>query len=405
MSTPTRCQPPEPRGTLTVVGAVTRTEVDRCPSTENVVRSGSRVVSATRSRDPRAQKAVCRCVGAARSSPRRRRSAAGAPAPSAARAAGPGRRASIAPSRAMSAVAVLDQAPARRTTPGRCRRRAPRGRRRSGRPAAEGALRCPAASRRSSAARAGARAARPSGARSSSSRPAARAAPPGRSRGRRSRAAPTGGRPAARAAAPGLRAKRRVGAVARVRGGGVVDAHVQVRRARAPRAASGDERAPSAGGRRANGRQRREREAGDRHLPLRHARVAQRREVVPERTSRAAGSSRGRAGPARALRAPRATARPRRRARSSTHQARRCASSGVSQPRKTKLSSPWRGWRVDEVEPVRRVVRDLPSERPPAPIEPETATCPTRSPAPTAASVAERRAGEHAAGRGSGRAA
>ena len=51
------------------MGPVTRTERTGRPRTENVIRSGSRVVTTTCNRKPRAQNAVCLCSGAPRAHP------------------------------------------------------------------------------------------------------------------------------------------------------------------------------------------------------------------------------------------------------------------------------------------------------------------------------------------------
>ena len=87
---------------MTTVGAVTRTDVARCPSTENVARSGSRVVSATLSRDPRAQKAVCRCVGELPFQPSQKTSGRWGSGSFGCPRGCPGPKSVIAPSRAIS---------------------------------------------------------------------------------------------------------------------------------------------------------------------------------------------------------------------------------------------------------------------------------------------------------------
>ena len=87
---------------MTVVGAVTRAEVDRRPSTENVARSGTRVVSATLSRDPRAQKAVCRCVGERPFQPSQKTSGRWGSGTFGCPRGWPGPKSVIAPSRAIS---------------------------------------------------------------------------------------------------------------------------------------------------------------------------------------------------------------------------------------------------------------------------------------------------------------
>ena len=116
-----------------------------------------------------------------------------------------------------------------------------------------------------------------------------------------------------------------------------------------------------------DGDEPRDRQAGDRHQPLRDTRVAQRREGVPERgVERVVCSQREQDRHERRRSRGSLRARPVCARTSRTRPA--IATSGVSQPRKTNASASPRMCRVEQVEPGRRVDVDL-AQRAPARVD------------------------------------
>ena len=63
------------------------------------------------------------------------------------------------------------------------------------------------------------------------------------------------------------------------------------------------------------------------------------------------------------------------------------ATSGVSQPRNTKVSEPWRSWRTMKSSPSAEKRPTWRSERPPSPIEPSIVASQTSTPAAAASAT------------------